>query len=172
MTSLDRWMNGTVPMSESPYFLKREVLPRVALVGIIPLELGKMAFNIIKLPFQAVTTVVKIPAWTISKFVDSHSLDQFQQSMSGPLAMIFTAFRVIGCALGVLSSLTLGVLSPKSNFRFQVALGLVVDERALALMKKKELEDQEQDKKDWDKLQSQVQNILDTEKIERRKRAA
>lgn len=160
MTKLDRLMNSTVVMATSPNCFKRKVLPRIAVIGIIALEMLHVAYHTIKLPFQVFLLTLRIPPWLASRCIDSPSLDAYQKSLSGPYDIVKTIIKIIALVIGIFCSLTIGLYSPAKNFKAHVALGLIVDDKAEALKVKKAQEKAIEREKEKELLRVEVRAIL------------
>ncbi len=115
-------------------FGNRVLLPRVYLVAIIPLEALHVAYNAVKLPFQAVLLVLKVPAFPLAKLTGLTTLDEYQESLSTPLDLLKTALKIVGFAIGLISSIVVGVISPRANIRIHVFLRLIEDPRPISIL--------------------------------------
>lgn len=124
-------MNRAAEMADSPSFFQRNIASRAAMgLGGTTLEAWETVRHAIRLPLQSASLAVKIPAIVINTFVDSESLEDFARTLTGPLQLLETAWKVIAYAIGTLFTAALGVISPKENFHLHFTLGLVRDEKA------------------------------------------
>jgi hypothetical protein len=165
MSPLSRLLNQSVVIAQSDSFLARSVGSRfTTVVAGVPLEILAVAQNLIKLPFEAAQMVIKLPAKIINTCVDSPSLNEFASSLPGPIALLKTALKVLGYAIGAFFTATLGLLSPKANFNLHVFLSLVKDEKAEAQKLKA---NQEATKKREDQIQAMkahLKNLIEAKK--------
>lgn len=141
MTPLNTVMNKVAIMAESDAILKKIAVRAITVIGVLPLEVMTTALGLIKLPFDAALSVCKIPLKVTNLFARSKSLRSLERSLPTPRAVVITALKIVGYALGTLFTLILGVfISPKMNFDLHVSLGLIRNERAEAQRLQAELQ--------------------------------
>lgn len=141
MSLLSTTMNRAADLTLSESFFARNIGSRVLNTMVCPpLEALEILKNGIKLPVQAVAFAVKIPAKVLNLAINSKTLREFDEQLSGPLDIIITALKIVGYTIGALSTVFLGTLFPMANFRLHKTFGLVKDEKLEAELAAKELE--------------------------------
>lgn len=153
-------------MTQSPSFFARNIASRfLNTVVCPPLEVLQILGNTLKLPLQAASIAVKIPAKLINLAINSKTLREFDNQLSGPLDLLKTALKIVGLAIGTLTTILLGTLSPMANFKFHYALNLVKDEKIEAQLAAKALEAQRK-KEAYEKvLEEQIRKVTEALKL-------
>lgn len=141
MSLLSTTMNRAADLTLSESFFVRNIGSRVLNTVVCPpLEALEILKNGLKLPVQAAAFAVKIPAKILNLAINSKTLREFDEQLSGPLDILITALKIVGYTLGALSTVFLGTLFPMANFRLHKTFGLVKDEKVEAELAAKELE--------------------------------
>lgn len=135
MTPLNHLINYSSELTQRTSFFQKNVASRCITAVSIPCELLAILENTIRLPFQTISTIIKIPAKIINVVIASRSLKEFESKLSSPLDVITTAIKIAGFAIGLLFTSTLGLLSPHKNFRLHCSLSLVDDFHAQKLVR-------------------------------------
>lgn len=89
------------------------------------IELLVLAQSIGKAVLQLFGVGISYPLKLIVKIPSFSKLDQYNEKLPTTTALWETTKRVVTVAVGLLNTLTIGVFSPSTNFRIQIALGLV-----------------------------------------------
>jgi len=159
-------MNHAANLTLADSFFARNIGSRLLNTAICPpLEVLQIAKHILKLPFQAVSMAVKIPATLINLAINSKSLREFEAELSGPLDLIKTALKIAGYAIGTFSTLFLGTLFPMANFKFHYALNLVKDEKIEAQIAAKSLEAKKKKEAYEKMLEEQLRKVTEALKL-------
>ncbi len=161
MAPLNVLMNRVADLSDSKSFFKKQILTRALVVtACLPVEVLSTAQNLIKLPYQAIQTAIKIPAKIINLGVRSSSLREFEMKLTGPFQLMKTAIKVISYIIGTLFTATLGIISPYRNFRLHAALDLVKDIKAEKARRDGELNAAKQRETEKAIMQMHIKNLL------------
>lgn len=126
MSPLNTLMNHSAEFTQQPSYSKN-IQSRFLTVVSLPVELIASLENAIKLPFQAAACTIKIYAKILDIFIDSKSLQNIESRLTGPIAVLKTALKIVGYAIGSLFTLTLGILSPYKNFQLHCSFGLITN---------------------------------------------
>ena len=130
MTPLSYLMNCSAHSTQSSSCLKKNFQSRFLMGIAVPFELLTIAENALKLPFQTAACMVKIPAKVVNVLACSASLEEFESSLAGPLDIIKTALKIVGYAIGVLFTASLGIIAPYKNFQLHCLFRLISNQKA------------------------------------------
>lgn len=89
-------------------------------------EILALAQNSFKALGQLLGLGVKLVTTPLENFEKLSSLKEFNAKLPTVSTLWETAKRIVAVAVGLLCTLTLGVIHPTTNYRVQTALGLVV----------------------------------------------
>jgi len=133
-------MNYVDQMTIDDSFVKRSICTRaIMLGGCLPLELLVVAIKTLQLPFEAVKVVVKLPSKIINVFIRSATLDEFENSLPGPLEFLKKILKVADYAIGTFVTLFWGgVINPDHCFKYHVYRGLIEDDKKIEAGRLKE----------------------------------
>lgn len=162
MSLLSTVMNRSAELTLSESFFTKNIASRLMTLTLCPpLEAAEVIINTIKLPLHVCQLAVKIPTTVINLGINSTTLREFQDNLCGPLDIIRTALKITGLTLGFFFSLTLGALSPMSNFRLHYAFGLVRDENLERQLEAKRQEEKKKKEAYERMLEDQIKRVTD-----------
>lgn len=138
--ALDRAMNAVMTYDKLSDTVKRRAYPRIMALHILPLEILAILKQGIKIPYQTLSAVFKTQPWLAGKLIDSHAIHKFEKTLAGPSDVVKTAAKIVAFAIGIGSTITLGLIAPKINFSVHKSLGLIIDERDVAKVRALELQ--------------------------------
>ena len=132
MSPLNFLINYSAKLTHSEASFTRHISSRFLATFCIPVEMLASLENMIRLPFQCAALTVKIPAKLLNVVFDSMSLREFETQLAGPLDILKTALKIVGYAVGIFFTASLGALiSPLGNFKLHCAFGLISDEESI-----------------------------------------
>lgn len=129
MNPLNHLMNYSAELAQTPAFTSKNIYSRSLMATAAPIEFIAVLENAIKLPFQATTVIIKIPAKLINVVINSTSLKEFESKLSTPLNVLKTTLKIVGYAVGFFFTMSLGILRPYENFQLHCAFGLVTNQK-------------------------------------------
>lgn len=166
MSPLNHLINYSAELAQSSSSFSKYFSSRLITAISIPIEMLAVLENTIKLPFQSAATIIKIPAKIINVALNSRSLNDFEEALSGPLDILKTALKIIGYAIGTFFSACGAIFSPYANFQLHYTLDLITDMGA----ERKKTIDQERKQKEiqiQEKiLQTRLKEIVEAKREE------
>lgn len=156
LNRFDSWNNH-----ETCLFKKNVVARAANILVITPLEVAAVVENVFSTSVYVASTFLKSFLKTASLLTNSKGLKNFQAKLPGFTDVLRSIARVVAYTLGTALTLTIGILSPKTNFEMHCTMGLTINkQQEAALTAMEEIEAAEEAKQN---AQREMEKTEETE---------